>query len=561
MQAVRECFLVLGMHRSGTSAISGVLSKLGPKAAKNLGIPQPDNPTGFWEPAQIVALHDRILASAGSSWHDWRQFNTGWYNSTTEHQFLAEAADLLREEYGPAASFVVKDPRVCRFVPFWQNLMQSEKTALRAVIPVRLPLEVAQSLRTRNGFTLSKGLLIWLRHVLDAEADTRGMPRTIVPWERFLSDWRPEAARMADQLGVTWPRLTDQAADEIDAFLSPNLRHERQSESTTRAHPDVHEWVMATYDAMVVLADEPGSNSARAALDGVRERFSAASKLFGRAMVAFESDNVAARKSVFDIGAEKAATEARLTALTVEKGGIENELTNALSTLQSLQGHHVETLASLQQSQSTLADAAAQLETERTHRANIEAQVAAIASEKAAIEAGMAEASVTIQQLQATHAEASALLETERSHRANVEAQVAAIASEKAAIEAGMAEASATIQQLEAARAEASALLEAERAQRANVEAQVAAIASEKAAIEAEMAEVSVTIQQLQATHAEASVLLETERTHRVNLEAQVAAIASEKAAIETGMAEASATIQQLQASSRRTARRRSPLG
>jgi hypothetical protein len=531
--AFRECFLVLGMHRSGTSAISGVLSKLGPQAARNLMEALPQNPKGFWEPWQIVALHDRILESAGSSWHDWRRFNPEWYNSPIKRQFLTELAELLRAEFGSSPSFVVKDPRICRFLPFWKELLRDEKTALRAVIPVRLPLEVAQSLRTRDGFTLSKGLLIWLRHVLDAEAETRGMPRTIVPWSRFFSDWRPEAARMADQLGVTWPRLTDQTADEIDAFLAPELRHERQSESTTRAHPDVHEWVMATYDAMVVLADEPGSNSARAALDDVRERFNAASKLFGRAMVALESDSNAARKSISEIVAEKAATDARLIALAVEKGGIESELTNAHAALQALQGLHVETLASLQQLQSALAEAAVQLETERAHRVNIETRAAALISEKAAAEAGITEASATIQQLQASHTEVSAQLEAERAQRVSVEAHAAALASEKAAIEAGMAQASGWIQHLQATQTEASAELEAERNSRANIEAQVASIASEKAAIEAGLAEASATIQLLQATQHEVSAQHQFERE----------AITAAKSVVEAELLEARAAI------------------
>src|SRR5689334_20395051 len=58
--------MVLGMHRSGTSLCSHVLSVLGVDmadtlSAHNMGHPASDNPNGHWERWEIVDLNDRIL--------------------------------------------------------------------------------------------------------------------------------------------------------------------------------------------------------------------------------------------------------------------------------------------------------------------------------------------------------------------------------------------------------------------------------------------------------------------------------------------------------------------
>jgi hypothetical protein len=74
--------------------------------------------------------------------------------------------------------------------------------------------------------------LLWLRHVLDAEADTRGMPRAVLDWSRFLDDWPASLQRVAEQLGLGWMRGDGWKCAEVTDFLSPELlrpgRHENR---------------------------------------------------------------------------------------------------------------------------------------------------------------------------------------------------------------------------------------------------------------------------------------------------------------------------------------------
>jgi hypothetical protein len=70
--AARRAVIVLGMHRSGTSALARVISLLGADLPNGLLKQGPENEAGFWESAKLVAIHDELLSSAGSSWDDWR---------------------------------------------------------------------------------------------------------------------------------------------------------------------------------------------------------------------------------------------------------------------------------------------------------------------------------------------------------------------------------------------------------------------------------------------------------------------------------------------------------
>src|ERR1700722_13492144 len=77
----RQAILVLGMHRSGTSAVGGVVNALGAAAPKTLLKPDEGNPRGFFESAHLAVAHNSLLASAGSYWHDWRKLDPLWFRS------------------------------------------------------------------------------------------------------------------------------------------------------------------------------------------------------------------------------------------------------------------------------------------------------------------------------------------------------------------------------------------------------------------------------------------------------------------------------------------------
>lgn len=271
----RTALIVLGMHRSGTSAISGVLSLLGIAAPRSLMVPTPDNPKGYWESTALMTVHDKILRSAGSTWHDWGKFNPGWMDSPVSGQFTDQLAAAIESEFGDAPIFLVKDPRMCRLMPLWQAVLDRLGIDAKVVLQVRKPLEVSLSLQARNGFGPMRAQALWLRHVLEAEVGTRGMTRSFTTYDELMEDWRGLVARIGQDLGLAWPRWSAATEAEVDGFLADDLRHNRRDDRDVRASGSLQDdWVQQAYD-IVSGEESKESKEARGRLDRIMRDFDA----------------------------------------------------------------------------------------------------------------------------------------------------------------------------------------------------------------------------------------------------------------------------------------------
>src|SRR6516162_8682446 len=91
----RPIVLVLGMHRSGTSLCSHILSALGVDMADEVGV-NLGNDRGHWERWEIVEFHDRILRlfnrDYGGRFHDFA-LPVAWW--AEPHALRSDARSLL----------------------------------------------------------------------------------------------------------------------------------------------------------------------------------------------------------------------------------------------------------------------------------------------------------------------------------------------------------------------------------------------------------------------------------------------------------------------------------
>ncbi|WP_395673847.1 sulfotransferase family protein [Phenylobacterium sp.] len=221
----RTAYLVLGMHRSGTSAVTQLLALAGANLPEHVMPGDEHNAKGYFEPWRIAQFNDRCLRAGGGAWDDVFAFPHRPLARKDERGWLTEAIDLFEAEYGPAEFPLLKDPRVTVLLPFWRTVLEDLGIAARCVIPVRHPLAVAGSLSRRDGFAPEKSVLLWSAYMLAAEAYTRDLPRAFVGYDALLSDWRAEAARIETAHGAPLPALTRAASAEIDKFLTADLRH------------------------------------------------------------------------------------------------------------------------------------------------------------------------------------------------------------------------------------------------------------------------------------------------------------------------------------------------
>ena len=269
---MKTALVVLGMHRSGTSSVAGALTLLGAAAPRTLMAPAADNPRGFWESNVVMALDDELLAEAGSSWNDWRRLRRTPDPASARDRIV----ECLAAEFGDAATIVLKDPRMCRLFPAWRAAMETAGYRPLVLSPLRHPSEVAASLVARNPISREQGLRLWLRHVLDAEHASRGLPRHFMRWSSFMTDWRAEVALINARLSIALAPAADDGGAEIDAFLTPDL-HRQKGETPTPA------LVARAWSALDDLARHGDHEDLRAKLDSLRNDFNQANELFADA--------------------------------------------------------------------------------------------------------------------------------------------------------------------------------------------------------------------------------------------------------------------------------------
>ncbi len=363
------------MHRSGTSSVAGVLAKLGAAAPANLIIGDAANPRGYFESAPITLLDNALLESAGSRWDDWRKFNESWYRSPAFESFHGRAAALLQSEFAGAYLSVLKDPRICRFVPFWLDILKAADASPRIVMPIRSPLEVAQSLQEVHGISIVTGALIWLRHVLDAEAQTRTLRRSIFTWDQFLSDWRQVVDKIASDTALSWPRLSDRAAEEIEGFISKGLVHNRVEHAALIAHSTIHEWIITAYEALLELARNPFSNSAVERLNEVRRAFDDACAVFGPVLASYEIRVEQSAEQVAAIRDDQSRLTSRLAAADAELGSTGADRDRIAAQLGRSDAELGSTRADRDRIEAQLHRSDAELGSTRADRDRIEAQL------------------------------------------------------------------------------------------------------------------------------------------------------------------------------------------
>jgi GT2 family glycosyltransferase/glycosyltransferase involved in cell wall biosynthesis len=212
--------IVLGMHRSGTSATARLINLMGASVGHPdlIGRPAQDNAKGFWERSDVRDLNDRLLARNSASWDDPTVAGLSVDPAPEDATELANIIFALDAD----RPWVVKDPRLCLTFPIWRPLLEAPV----CVFPLRHPEEVAGSLRERNGFPATLSLALWERYTLSAIASARGLPVIWVDYSRLVA--QPEAfttTMHADLQAAGCTGLRLPSSRELAAFVNPELQH------------------------------------------------------------------------------------------------------------------------------------------------------------------------------------------------------------------------------------------------------------------------------------------------------------------------------------------------
>ena len=214
--------VVLGMHRSGTSLVASLLELagccLGP--SELLAGAAFDNPRGFFENRNVVALNDAALAAAGARWFDVLPIIDGGLDLVDRRAFESRAADVLSWTTTDMP-WAVKDPRVVPLFPLWRSVLDDPTV----VIPIRHPAEVAHSLHARDHMPLEVAAALWEFHVVRALEDSRGLRRHVILHDRLLAD--PIGSVRSLVSALDHPRLTIPQDGDILGRVDRSLHRSR----------------------------------------------------------------------------------------------------------------------------------------------------------------------------------------------------------------------------------------------------------------------------------------------------------------------------------------------
>ena len=218
---------MLGMHRSGTSAATRVINLLGVATCAPEDMPRgPWNPTGLWESKTLNGYDDELLAAMGRSWIWPPPAGAAYDELDARIANRREDARRVFDEVHPQRPWVWKDPRACLLLPFWRAALGGSKVA---VLVVRNPLEVADSLRRRHDVDLEYGLALWERYNRLVLAHAAGLPALVSRYEELIEDpagWSEVARSFLLGAGVELAPAGGEggAADFIEEGRRHNVR-------------------------------------------------------------------------------------------------------------------------------------------------------------------------------------------------------------------------------------------------------------------------------------------------------------------------------------------------
>jgi GT2 family glycosyltransferase len=265
----RVVAVVLEAADPSRSAVAAALRHLGGELVPAIPSPQPGRPPSGNKTNALGELNDEILAAVGSSPDDIlpissERLRDGGLAELRERATCLVASDSLEDR----PVLVLADPRLCRLVPFWADVIEASRADARFALVVRDPASAIAS--QRGGATLPEQLakLLWLRNAIDAERETRGRERCLVVHEWILSDWRQCMGRLRERLALPLPAPTEDAREKVDALVE---RQARQAAVPLAAadSPELDRWIRRAHDALLEAADRDPEPAPAATLDAI----------------------------------------------------------------------------------------------------------------------------------------------------------------------------------------------------------------------------------------------------------------------------------------------------
>jgi hypothetical protein len=259
----KQLVLVVGVGRSGTSLLTGILGQLGFHVPQPEVTPDDTNPRGFSEPRWAVDFHTKLLQKQRVTVNDSRP--AAWESTgatASDPAAKQELRDWLTGQMREADSVVVKDPRTGWFLPLWTGVSAELDVEARYVTMLRHPAEILASATKSYGTWQSPAsrAAAWINITLETERATRGSRRAFVRYEDLMADWPREIGRVAGLLELDDLKSGDlrERFPSVDEFVDPTLHRNRVPWDELEVPARVRDMAEEVWQQLQPLADPGG---------------------------------------------------------------------------------------------------------------------------------------------------------------------------------------------------------------------------------------------------------------------------------------------------------------
>lgn len=241
--------MVLGMHRSGTSAITKGLQTLGVSLSENLLEGSEANKKGYWEDLDVLAINEKLLHYAGLEWYSPVTFPIEKLEDPYCQALIDEAVCLLKKKVSEHPLWGFKDPRSSRLLPFWLHVFKQAKITPKFILSIRNPLDVALSLKKRDELEYAHSNYLWLLHILPNISTLTEFDYAIVDFSSLLDNPTKCMQHVAKSLKLT---INEQFLSEFsDAYLDSSLCHSSSKLSDLIASEHASDLLVNTYKTLL----------------------------------------------------------------------------------------------------------------------------------------------------------------------------------------------------------------------------------------------------------------------------------------------------------------------
>ena len=231
--------IILGMHRSGTSIVGGLINKMGLQTGEPLIQPNFDNEKGFFERVDVVLQNDYLMKKQQVHY----SYRTAFYSpiegiksilfeENEGSSFFNEGKRALKFLNSPASiPWMLKDPRLCITLKTWLPFLSSLPIIL---FTYRNPFDVALSMHNRETehFLISKGLKLWYIYNKNAIKQSSNLCRIITSHIKIMTHPIEELSRIYSELRYkcNMDQIHQLTNEVINDFIDIKLQHGKTSE-------------------------------------------------------------------------------------------------------------------------------------------------------------------------------------------------------------------------------------------------------------------------------------------------------------------------------------------